>query len=127
MLAPAIELDFSPLNDFMVENSRGGIARKRFFIGPIDVYVRVNTRLLGHSSHRTLDLVDITIAEDQQGKGIFRSLLAYLEVAAAQNGRAIFVENIVNPILRSALARRGYSFRDGELGSGWKIFASLVA
>lgn len=127
MLAPAIELDFSPLNDFMAENSRGGIARKRFLMGPIDLYVRVNIRLLGHSSHRTLDLVDITVAEDQQGKGVFRSLLAYVEVAAAQNGMAIFVENIVNPIIRSALGRRGYSFRDGELGSGWKIFASVDA
>ena len=112
-------LEFSDLDAFVASNIDKRVARKQICIGPVTIYVRITTRSLGEKVERTLDLADVTVIEECRGKGIFRALLAHSEALSAKYGLALYVESISSPIVHQALSRRGYQFKDGELGSAW--------
>lgn len=126
-VAASLKVDFYELDDF-VQSKIGQIARERFYFGPIDLYTRMANRALGSTTERTLDLADITIREDQRGKGLFSILLAHMEALAERMGLALYVESISSPIVRQALKRRGYTFSGGSFSSiAWLSNADLKA
>jgi GNAT superfamily N-acetyltransferase len=122
----SIDVDFLELDDF-VEEKIGQVARSRFYFGPIELYARMATRALGHQVERTLDLADISIKDAYRGKGLFSALLTHMEKLAERKGLALYVESISSPIIRKALARRGYTFAKGFSGNAWMSNADLVA
>lgn len=122
----SIQVDFFELDDF-VESQLGQIARQRFYFGPIELWARLAARLVGDKVERTLDLADVTIKDDYQGKGLFSALLAHMEAVAERNGLALYVESISSPIIRQALIRRGYSFSPGFSCNAWMTNAGLKA
>lgn len=122
----SIQVDFLELDDF-VESQLGQVARNRFYFGPIELYARLAARSLGDRTQRTLDLADVTIKPDHQGKGFFSALLAHMEGLAERKGLAMYVESITSPIVRQALIRRGYSFSSGFSSNAWMTNDALIA
>lgn len=121
-------LNLQPLRDFVTENhSNHWPSRTRLLFEGIEVYVRMTTRVMGNTFGKTIDLADITIPDNLHGRKLFSRILLEFERLAVQHERSVYVESIVSPIIRSALARRGYSFMDGLLGSAWKSPESLQA
>jgi len=123
----AIEVYLQPLRDFVAQNHDQSMSRARLDIGSIDIYVRMTRRVLGTQWGRTLDLADITIPVNLRGRKLFSQILWEFERLAIQYDRSVYVESIASPIIRDALVRRGYTFRDGEIGSAWKTPQSLQA
>lgn len=91
------------------------------------IYLRASRRLLGGKVLDTIDLATVELHEEFWGKGVFSQVLAQVERKAAEHGRAVFVENVLNPIIDGALRRRGYCRRDDELSSYWKTQEQLRA
>jgi GNAT superfamily N-acetyltransferase len=121
----SLNIDFSPLDNFVAENIRQPVARCRMVMGPITLYSRLAARLMGTSYGRTLDLADIEVERSMQGQGAFRALLEHAEPLAAKYGLSVYVESIISDKVRRALAQRGYEFSGVEGGSGWLIHAEL--
>lgn len=121
-------LNLQPLRDFVTENhTNQWPARARLFFGEIELYARMTTRVMGTTYGKTIDLADITIPDNLRGRKLFSKILLEFERLAAQHERSVYVESISSPIIRSALTRRGYSFKDGLLGSAWKNPETLKA
>lgn len=73
------------------------------------VYLRLAARVLDGAGYRTLDFADINVNENARMQGVFNDTLATIEAAARLLKRdCVYVESIVNPVLRPALERRGY-------------------
>lgn len=121
-------LNLQPLRDFVTENHTSQWpSRAKLYFGEIELYARMTSRVMGTTYGKTIDLADITIPDNLRGRKLFSRILLEFERLAVQHERSVYVESIVSPIIRSALARRGYSFMDGLLGSAWKSPESLQA
>lgn len=118
-------LNFESLRSFVRDHHQESMARAMIKVGPIDLYVRLTTRVLDTQWKKTIDLADITIPTELRNQKLFSRVLREFETLAVRHNRCVFVESIINPIIRNALERRGYSFRDGELGSAWKSSEDL--
>jgi GNAT superfamily N-acetyltransferase len=80
----------------------------------IDVYVRKGKHSLENRIVDCLDIANINVEEEFQGRGIFKSWLQYTEDAAHKfNLKAVFVENILNHRLAAYLSRIGYKRQTG--------------
>jgi GNAT superfamily N-acetyltransferase len=112
-------LSFKDLDDFMRDNATMPVARKHLSMGPLKVYVRLTTRFMGSTAGRTLDIGDVEVNDSHKGQGVFRQFLDHAEKVSNQHGRSVFVQSIVNPLLKAALQRRGYEFSQGFEDCAW--------
>jgi len=91
------------INTFLVSTHRSHWLE----IGPMLVYVRKGTHLISAGLVKTFDVANISVNEEERGKGWFTALLDVLE--ARWNGHhVIYVEQILEPRLYSFLENRGY-------------------
>lgn len=118
-------IDFTPLDQFVANNIHQLVARGRMRLGPIMLYSRLAARRMGSSHGRTLDLADVEVDVEMQGRGAFGALLDHAEQLALKNGLSVFVESIISEQVRKTLTRRGYEFMSVEGGSGWLTHAEL--
>jgi GNAT superfamily N-acetyltransferase len=72
------------------------------------VYVRKSNRLWEGRLLPCLDIGNVTVDEEQRGRGVFTDFLERFEEAARKMGRASLVECILEPRLYAFLLRRGY-------------------
>ena len=73
------------------------------------VYVRRGNHLIGTKSTLCLDIANVLVAKEHQSTGVFTSWLLYAEFMAKEWGlRAVFVESILTPRLRTFLSCCGY-------------------
>ncbi|MBD8088973.1 hypothetical protein IFT48_03190 [Pseudomonas fluorescens] len=112
--------DFQALRSFVSTSHTQSVSRAQIDIGGIQVYVRMTSRVLGNQWIKTLDLADITVPTNLRGQRLFSQVLKEFERLGAQYNRSVYVESIINPIIREALIRRGYTLRESELDSAWK-------
>jgi len=76
----------------------------------LDAYVRKSFRLLDASSSARpcLDIGSIEVDEPNRGKGIFTAFLERFEQVAKKANRAVYIESILNPRLKTFLLSKGY-------------------
>lgn len=79
-----------------------------------EVYVRLGQRLAANGLMPSLELPNIEVAAALRGQGIFTALLDTLIPLAQARGLVLFVENVMNPIARDALVRRGFTLYQQE-------------
>jgi hypothetical protein len=79
-----------------------------FEMQSMQVYLRMSQRSLEGKIRPTLDIANIEVRELYQGQGIFSEFLMGMELLAGKYGKAIYVENVGNPILQRFLIKRGY-------------------
>ena len=92
------------------------------FTRTADVYLRVTQRLSPHGGLiPTLDLANISVHGAPHKRGVFRQVLRAFERVGQDTGRAVFVEQVLNPILDAALIRYGYIPKEpqGEIQCYW--------
>jgi GNAT superfamily N-acetyltransferase len=90
-------------------NINGVGAFRRWFNGcDMHVYIRVGQRIIGGRFVRTLELSNVTVDEGSRGQGRFSYLLDGLTALARMRGETLFVESVLNEIVRGALVRRGF-------------------
>lgn len=86
----------------------GNVYRRWFNLPRVEVYIRLNRRVICGHIVRTLELSNVEVDEDARGKGQFSRLLDGLAKLARQRGEVFLVENVVSDIVRGALLRRGF-------------------
>lgn len=75
-----------------------------------EVYVRKGYHLLEGKQAITFDVANIHVHEEARGKGIFSTWLDMVETMAHEEGfDAVYVENLLNPLLANFLVRAGYT------------------
>jgi GNAT superfamily N-acetyltransferase len=94
--------------------SNQGAFRRWFYLRQIEVYLRVNLRIIDGDFVRTLELSGVEVDEDARGRGLFSRLLDGLVLLARERGEVLFVENVINDIVRGALLRRGFIDHQGK-------------
>lgn len=85
-----------------------------FEIKSMQVYLRMTQRSLEGKIRPTFDIANIEVREPYQRQGIFSEFLIGMELLAGKYGKAIYVENVSNPILQRFLIKRGY-IQQGDL------------
>ena|ERR1700693_5322937 len=98
------------IEQMLTAQPKGHTIFRRTYMLPniLEVYLRLNQRLIHGTPCRTLEIANVAIAPWAQGKGVFSALLYGLESIALRNGWVLFVENVINDILLDALRRREY-------------------
>lgn len=93
-----------PLEAFLAGNWRN-----RWLKYPcMEVYVRKSSRVLSGQLIQCFDIGSVEVDEGYRNKGVFRVFLKRFEQIAAREGKHVFVENALNPLLADMLRRRGY-------------------
>ena len=78
----------------------------------VSMYVRVTRRLLQKhrqadpASWRTLELAAIDVQDPYKGRGTFNAVVNELQSIANSSGRALYIENVLNPDLFRHLKKR---------------------
>ncbi|WP_455233076.1 hypothetical protein [Geopseudomonas aromaticivorans] len=103
-----------------------GPHNQRFDFQDLNVYLRLSCRLIPAEGRaaRMLDIADVEVAPAARGKGVFTLLLSAVEGEAFALGYGVYVESILNPILKDALARRGYMIE--TKAAGCEIWDALL-
>ncbi len=95
------------------------------------VFVRVNRRVLTPSPLElapVFELANIEVKAHHRGKGVFNAVLAAMEQHAAAQGRAMFIESVLDPHLLRVLPQKGYAMVGEPASSNfYKSHADLVA
>lgn len=74
------------------------------------IYLRLAARAINGFGFQTIDIGDVTVHEAARRQGVFSNALLVVEAAAVLLDRdAVYVQQIVNPLIPPALWRRGYS------------------
>ena len=77
--------------------------------GHVEAYLRVTKRVWDGKYVDTIDFASGEVPESKQGNGHFTRFLIKLEEWADDLDRALYFENVINPILEGMLVRRGYA------------------
>ena len=88
--------------------------REWLYFPPLHIYVRLANRYLGPNNTvvPTLDLSNMSVDEDQRGKGIMTAFAAQAEALADELGLYVFVESIQEERFAKFWERRGYVIED---------------
>lgn len=89
-------------------NIIGNVYRRWFDFNYLEVYVRVNQRVIDGQIVRTLELSNIEVQESMRGQHRFSRLLDGMMTLARQRGEVLLVENVISDIVRGAVLRRGF-------------------
>jgi hypothetical protein len=93
---------------------RPGVFRRWFDYAYIEVYIRVNQRIIDGQLVRTLELSNVEVQESMRGQHRFSRLLDGMMALARQRGESLLVENVINDIVRGAVLRRGFTDYQGN-------------
>ncbi len=75
--------------------------------GPLEVYLRKSQ--IPFDIGPNLQIANVSVAEKSQRKGHFKRFLSEAEIYAKEaNYKAVYVENIINPVLEAFLIKQGY-------------------
>lgn len=89
-------------------NIVGNVYRRWFDFNYLEVYVRVNQRVIEGQMVRTLELSNVEVQESMRGQHRFSRLLDGMMTLADQRGEVLLVENVISDIVRGACVRRGF-------------------
>lgn len=57
---------------------------------------------------QSFDIANVEVVENKRGRGIFRRWLDNAEAVCQLHQKPLYVEEVLSPILKGALRRRGY-------------------
>lgn len=99
--------------------------KNRWLISPVmKVYVRKGKRFSAERLFNVLDIANIEVKQDEQGKGHFTDFLERYMLLAQKHGfDAIFVENVLTPRFTDFFIKRGWKSDNLEVASFLWIFA----
>ena len=126
--AAADEAGQAVLRRFAREHlDNAGPSNRWFTFLDFKVYLRLSRRALPgeRGGARMIDLADVEVSPAERGKGVFSRFLRAAEVEAARLGFGVYVESILNPVLRDALERRGY--RIDAKDPGFEIWDAILS
>lgn len=75
----------------------------------------MTNRYINNEVIPSIDVANIEIDEEYQGKGLFKELLSEIEIKAEQLGRCVYVESVLNDMLINVLPRYGYEEVHGSI------------
>ena len=81
------------------------------YVGNEDLmaYVRVTKRYIEGEMVKTLEIANVSVDEDLQGRGIFKKFLQIIETLAKKYERMVYIESVLNDILINKLPSYGYT------------------
>lgn len=79
------------------------------------LFIRLTNRYINNEVIPSIDVANIEIDEEYQGKGLFKELLSEIEIKAEQLGRCVYVESVLNDMLINVLPRYGYEEVHGSI------------
>lgn len=79
------------------------------------LYIRITKRAINGEYVPTIDVSNVEVFEEFQGKGVFKKLLDTIEAIAKQHDRHVFVESILNDMLLDVLPRYGFEEVRGSM------------
>ena len=83
--------------------------------GVATAYVRRTTHLIDGQWVKAFTMASVTVDEKQRGQGVFTCLMREIEALAAEEGRAVYVESVLNDRLWSWLLSQEYQ----PVNGGW--------
>lgn len=94
----------------------GSILSKVAYISDdkMTAYVRITSHYIQGEMLKTIDVANVSVDEEHQGKGIFKDFLKGVEGMAKNYGRTVYVESVLSDILEVKLAKYGY-ISNGEI------------
>lgn len=78
------------------------------------VYVRITSHYIRGELPKTIDIANVSVDEEHQGKGVFKDFLKGVEGMAKKYDRAVYVESVLSDILEVKLTTYGYT-SNGEI------------
>jgi len=72
------------------------------------IYLRKSKRYINGSFKECIEIASVEVFEDFRKKGIFKSLLLFIETIAKNNNQCVFIESIISDILLKYIQRIGY-------------------
>lgn len=88
----------------------------------ITAYIRITSRLIDRQMVKTIDIGNVEVNKESQGKGVFKDFLEGVELIAKREGRAVYIESILSPILMEKLPQYGYTSNNEICPSFHKTF-----
>jgi GNAT superfamily N-acetyltransferase len=79
------------------------------------LYIRITKHAVNGEFVPTIDVSNVEVFEEFQGKGIFKQLLDTIETIAQQHNRHVFVESVLNDMLLDVLPRYGFKEVRGSM------------
>lgn len=74
----------------------------------LNAYLRVTKRYIDGEHANTLEVANVAVDEDVQGKGIFKKFLEIIEHLAKKYNRLVYIESVLNDFLIDKLPTYGY-------------------
>jgi len=96
------------LEQWITRHRASSKAREWLEEGPLRVYVRWTTRLLGGQLVRSLDLATFDVDEDQQGQGVCTRFVQRAEELADREQCYLYVESVLSDRFAKWWQGRGY-------------------
>lgn len=99
------------MESLIIELSRGSFMHRWFNIKEyrVHAYIRITKRFINGIFQDTLELANVKVDERYRGCGNFSRFLSHIEELGTQYDRIIYIESIINPILRNYICKLNYT------------------
>lgn len=74
----------------------------------LNAYLRVTKRYINGEQVNTLEIANVTVDEDMQGRGVFKKFLEIIEHLGKKYDRLVYIESVLNDFLIDKLPTYGY-------------------
>ncbi len=107
----------------LIAELREGITLNRWYSineYHLNAYIRITKRYFNGIFYNTIEVANIKVDEEYQHKGYFSAFLNELENLANSFNRILYVESVINPILKKYLRKCKYKIDERETSCFYK-------
>lgn len=105
------------------ELDRGACLHRWFNIREyhLDAYIRITKRFINGVFYDTLEIANVKVDEDYRDMGYFSMFLDEIEHLAFEYDRVVYIESIINPVLKDYIRKCKYDEDSRDENSFYKI------
>lgn len=98
------------MKSLITELNRGTFLHRWFNIKEyhLTAYIRITKRFINGVFHDSLEIANVKVDEDYRDRGYFSMFLTEIEELAHDYDRVVYIESIINPVLKKYIYKRNY-------------------
>jgi len=98
------------MESLIIELNRGSFIHRWFTIKEyhVQAYIRITKRFINGVFQDTLELANVKVDERYRECGNFSRFLTHIEELGSKYDRIIYIESIINPLLRNYICKLDY-------------------
>lgn len=98
------------MESLIIELNNGTLLHRRFSIKEyhLHAYIRITKRFINGIFRDTLEIANVKVDEEYRDCGYFSMFLSEIEELGFTYDRIIYIESIINPILKTYICKLDY-------------------